>query len=136
MPTLPWINVTAPTSEVLVMASRFEVKSFWQVPGFLFASMRLWRQALRSPGAHGVSLKAELLKRTFWTVSAWSDRSAVNAYAGSEPHRSAMRRKRGVMKESTFVFWTVPAGDLPIDWADAQDRIAAQRAGYDAGHAS
>lgn len=124
MPTIPWITVESSTTEAVMMASRFEVTSLLQVPGFLMASMKLLLQARRSPGALGVSLKAEPFKRTFWTLSAWTDRAAINAYAGTEPHRSVMRSKRAVMRESTFVFWTVPAGELPIAWDDAHRRIA------------
>ncbi|MFI0482899.1 hypothetical protein [Actinomadura sp. 9N215] len=44
--------------------------------------------------------------------------------AAAEPHESTMRRKRAVMRDSTFVFWEASAGDLPIDWAEARRRIA------------
>ncbi|WP_326824662.1 DUF3291 domain-containing protein [Streptosporangium sp. NBC_01639] len=128
MPTIPWIRVEPPVApEALVMASRLEVKSLRQVPGFLMASVTLLRQARRSPGALGVALKAELFKRTFWTVSAWTDRAAVQAYAVTEPHKSTMRRKRAVMRESTFVFWTVPTGELPITWDQVRHRLARER---------
>ncbi|MEU6034118.1 DUF3291 domain-containing protein [Actinomadura sp. NPDC047616] len=129
MPTLPWTEPESPDAEAeaLVMASRLEVRSLRHVPGFLLASMALWRQARRSPGAWGVGLKAQLLRRTFWTVSAWRDKAALDAYAAAEPHRSAMRRKRSVMRESTFVFWTVPVEDLPITWDEVRRRIAEKR---------
>ncbi|MBU3067961.1 DUF3291 domain-containing protein [Nocardia sp. NEAU-G5] len=130
MPTVPWITVNPPTdSQVQVMASRLEVKSLHQVPGFFLASLSLLKQARNSPGALGVTLKAELLRRTFWTLSAWSDREALSAYAGSEPHKSTIARKRKVMRESTFTFWMAPATELPIEWSDAQRRLAAERAG-------
>ncbi|WP_131742333.1 DUF3291 domain-containing protein [Actinomadura roseirufa] len=126
MPTLPWTPVedAPPGTEVLVMASRLEVRSLRHVPGFMLASFALLRQARGSAGAHGVSLKAEPLKRTFWTLSAWSGKDALQAYAAAEPHASTMRAKRAVMRDSTFVFWTVDAADLPVDWAEAQRRIA------------
>ncbi|WP_329520847.1 hypothetical protein [Spirillospora sp. NBC_01491] len=129
MPTLPWTepNAAEPGAEALVMASRLEVRSLRQVPGFLRASMSLWRQARRSPGAWGLGLRAEPLRRTFWTVSAWSGEKAVRAYARAEPHASTMRRKRTVVRESTFVFWNVPAEDLPIEWDEVERRIAAER---------
>ncbi|MBO2464793.1 DUF3291 domain-containing protein [Actinomadura violacea] len=127
MPTLPWIPVQPadPDAEVTVMASRLEVRSLRHVPGFLLASMTLLRQARRSDGAHGVTLKAQLLGRTFWTLSAWRDEKAIRAYAAAEPHRSSMRAKRAVMRDSTFVFWQVKAADLPITWQEARRRIAA-----------
>ncbi|WP_327092070.1 hypothetical protein OIE66_15985 [Nonomuraea sp. NBC_01738] len=127
MPTLPWITVdSSAEAEVVVMASRLEVRSLRQVPGFLLTSMSLLRQALRSPGAVGVSLKAELFKRTFWTVSTWTGKPAIYAYAAAEPHKSVMRRKRAVMRESTFVFWDAPAAQ--VGWDEVGRRIAAERA--------
>ncbi len=130
MPAVPWIQPQAPAfeAEVTVMASRFEVRSLRQVPGFLRASMVLWRQARRSEGVRGLALRAEPFRRTFWTVSAWRDRDAIDAYAASDPHRSVMRSRRGVMKESVFVFWTAPASELPITWEEVERRVAERRA--------
>jgi hypothetical protein len=34
-----------------------------------------------------------------------------------------MARQRSAMRTSTFVFWTVPAGDLPIRWDEAVRRV-------------
>ncbi|MEU5882533.1 DUF3291 domain-containing protein [Spirillospora sp. NPDC047279] len=129
MPTLPWIqpNTPAPGAEAVVMASRLQVRSLRQVPGFFLASMRLWRQARRSPGVWGVSLKAELLRGTFWTLSAWSGKDALYDYARADPHKSEMRRLRDVTAESTFVLWDVPVSDLPVGWEEARRRIAAER---------
>ncbi|RFU36856.1 DUF3291 domain-containing protein [Actinomadura logoneensis] len=129
MPTLPWTTPETPDPDgkAVVMASRLEVRSLRHVPGFFLASMALLRQARRSPGALGLALRAEPLRRTFWTVSAWTDREAVNAYASAEPHRSSMRAKRKVMRESVFVFWSVPASDLPIGWDEVERRIAEKR---------
>ncbi|WP_067834503.1 DUF3291 domain-containing protein [Nocardia lijiangensis] len=128
MPTLPWLTVNStPTSPAQVMASRLEVKSLRHVPGFFMASLTLWRQARRSPGVLGLSLKAELLKRTFWTLSAWTGKDAIDAYASSDPHRATVVPKRAVMQESTFVFWEVPADSLPITWAEARRRLDEER---------
>lgn len=128
MPTIPWIKVDDSEGEALVMASRLEVRSLRNVPGFFLASIKVWRQALKSKGALGVSLRADLTRRTFWTVSAWTDKQAVYGYAAAEPHKSTMRRLRGVMKESTFVFWQAPAHTLPVDWDEIERRIAEERA--------
>ena len=128
MPTLPWMTVGASTtSEAQCMASRLEVKSLLSTPGFLISSLALWRQARRSPGVLGVTLKAEMLKRTFWTYSAWDDKDAISAYAGSEPHKSTVERKRKVMRESTFVFFSAPVHELPLSWDEIHRRIAEQR---------
>ncbi|MGW4767724.1 hypothetical protein ACWEO2_06720 [Nocardia sp. NPDC004278] len=128
MPTLPWMTVNAPNApEAQCMASRLEVKSIWHAPAFLLASLTLWRQARRSPGALGVALQAEMWKGTFWTYSAWTDKAAIYAYAGAEPHKSTVQRKRKVMREATFVFFTAPVDELPMSWDEIRRRIAEQR---------
>jgi len=109
------------------MASRFELITAWRSPAFLARSPRVWRQADRSPGALGVSLRAQPVKGTFWTLSAWTDRDALSHFARAEPHRTVIGTARPWMKDSVFRFWAIPASDLnPAElWADAQARIAA-----------
>jgi hypothetical protein len=70
----------------LIMGSRFELTSAWRSPGFLAHAMRIWRQARRSPGILGVSLRAHPLRGTFWTLSAWTDEAALQAFARTDPH--------------------------------------------------
>jgi hypothetical protein len=126
---IPWTTTgrPGPDTDATIMASRFELTTAWRSPAFLARSLRVWRQARRSPGALGVSLRAQPLKATFWTLSAWTDRDALSSFARAEPHRTVMRKTRPGMKESVFRFWTTPASRLdPAQlWADAQARIAA-----------
>jgi heme-degrading monooxygenase HmoA len=130
MPTLPWRAVQHPGAQAptaVVMASRFRVRRFRDVPRFFLDSMKIHRQVLDADGALGVSLVAHPLRREFLTLSAWSDRSSLNALVRTDPHHSAMRRHHPVMAESSFTFWEVPSGDLPIDWHDARHRLDAGR---------
>jgi hypothetical protein len=126
---IPW-TVTSqprPPTDATIMASRFELTTAWRSPAFLVRSLRVWRQARRSRGALGMSLRAQPLRGTFWTLSAWTDRDALSRFARAEPHQTVMRTARPWMKDSVFRFWTIPAGDFsPAElWADAQARIAA-----------
>ncbi|WP_084514340.1 antibiotic biosynthesis monooxygenase [Nocardia acidivorans] len=109
------------------MASRLEVNSWRRAPGFLLASLRLWWQARRSPGVLGLTLKAEMVKGVFWTYSVWEDKAAIYAYAGSEPHKSTVARKRKVMRDATFVFFTAPADESRLSWDEVGRRLTAQR---------
>ncbi|MBN3932683.1 DUF3291 domain-containing protein [Streptomyces verrucosisporus] len=129
MPKLPWTTISPadPADEAVVMASRLEVASLRHVPRFFWFSLVSWRQVRRSPGAFGASLIAQLGRGVFWTLSAWESREALYAYAKTEPHNSIMKRLRPTMRESHFVFWTVPAERLPISWEDARARLAEER---------
>ena len=125
MPALPWTTVDPdPTGEVVVMASWFRVRGFRHVLPFFLDAMRVHRQVRAADGAVGVALEARLLRREFRTLSAWRDRAAIDGLVGREPHRSIMRKHRPAMDDSAFVFWTLPAGELPT-WDDAGRRLAA-----------
>ncbi|MCJ1679365.1 DUF3291 domain-containing protein [Streptomyces sp. APSN-46.1] len=131
MPDIPWSTPTqAPTgAEVYVMASRFETATLLGAFRFFLKSPGIILQVRKAPGAHGVALRARVFSRTFLTVSAWEDREALYRFARSEPHRSSSRAASASMKESTFTFWSVPASELPITWAEAQRRLDEQQAG-------
>jgi len=126
MPPLPW--TTAPladalSDEVLVMASLLRLDAFRRTPGFLRAAMAIRKQVLRADGAVGVALNTALPRRTFFTLSAWRDREAVNAFVRSEPHVSIMRRYRPAMADARFVFWNTTADKLPPPWSEAEQRL-------------
>jgi hypothetical protein len=125
MITIPWIlrDKTA-TEPVLVMTSRFEVKSTTNVPRFMFLALRAYFQALRAPGVVGASLRAAPLKRSFWTLSSWQDEKHLREFSLSQPHLGIMRSLGPVTQTSRFVFFTAPAGPPP-SWSDALRRLAA-----------
>jgi hypothetical protein len=126
---LPWSAAGTPPAgqDAYVMASRFELTSIWRSPAFLTQAVRAWRQARRSPGVYGVTLRAELLQRRYWTLSAWTGEAALREFARAEPHRTIMRRVRPWARTATFRFWTAPAGQLTPSqlWPEAERRINA-----------
>jgi hypothetical protein len=128
MPPLPWTTGSAADDapeEVLIMASSLTLKSFLRMPGFLRAAMAIRRQSLGADGFVGLALDTSLPRRTFFTLSAWRDRDALNAFVRSEPHRSFMSRYHPAMADSTFVFWNSRRDELPPSWPTAKDRLRA-----------
>jgi hypothetical protein len=86
MPTIPWTTtpqqrdrVTAGSDtgaadeSAVVQVSRLELQRLRDVPGFMIAALGLRRDVLHAEGALGVELVAQPLRRTFWTLSAWTD---------------------------------------------------------------
>lgn len=126
MPPLPWSAAPAAdaaSEEVVVMASLLKLDSLRRTPGFLRAAMAIRQQVLGSEGAVGVALNTALPRRTFFTLSAWRDREALNAFVRSEPHVSTMRRYRPAMTDARFVLWSTSADKLPPPWTEAQERL-------------
>ncbi len=125
MPSLPWFRVSTaePGTELTVMASRLPLRRHRHIPGFLRWTMRIRRQLSDTPGLVGYSLDARLVRKTFWTLSAWASREELEAFVRTNPHRTAMDDLRPRMGQPTFAFWTVSSEDLPLRWDDARRRI-------------
>ncbi len=85
MPPLPWTAGPAADTDgdVLVMASLLKLRSFRRVPGFLRAALAIRRHALAADGFAGLALNTDLPRRTFFTLSAWRDRDALDAFIRS-----------------------------------------------------
>ena len=126
MPTLPWATPAAGdpdhVPDALVMASRFVLKRWRDVPRFLIAALQIRRQMLRSAGVVGVSLIAQPQRKTFYTLSAWRDRRALDLAVANQPHAATMATFKTKMAKSSFRFWHLTDGLRP-DWPDAFRRL-------------
>ncbi|MFJ6696095.1 DUF3291 domain-containing protein [Streptomyces sp. NPDC091272] len=131
MPDLPWLTPQppAPHTEAYAMASRFETRTLLGAFRFLLRTPRVMAQIRTAPGAHGVTLRARPLRRTFWTLSAWESAEALHRFAAGDPHRSTARALKGLMKDSAFTYWSVAADTLPLTWDDALVRLDKKRPG-------
>jgi hypothetical protein len=124
MLTIPW---TSPKNQLqtatLIQISRLELARKRDVPGFLIAALRIRRLVLRTPGAGGLSLKAQPFRRTFWTLSTWHDEIAISKFMGSVSHRAVMVKYRDRMAGSHFHTWSIADESInKPSWADARRR--------------
>jgi Domain of unknown function (DUF3291) len=129
MPTLPW-TVAAPAdpaAEAVVLGSRLELKAYRDIPAFFRAAMQIRKQVHDSSGAFGVSLIAQPLRKTFWTLSAWSDQEALDTFVRTAPHVHVMRRFHEKLTNPRFTTWTVPAAGLPAPRSNAETLWTAAR---------
>jgi uncharacterized membrane protein/heme-degrading monooxygenase HmoA len=128
MITVPWTSTKATQPAMVVQISRLELRRSRDIPGFLIAALRLRRATLRTPGAVGVSLRAALLSRTFWTLSAWTNHEAIAEFVTSDAHIEAMVKYRNQLARSHFHTWN--AADHPTNkpsWADAHRRYETEQ---------
>jgi hypothetical protein len=125
VPALPWTSFANvdPDTECTVMASRLPLRSHATIPKFLVWTVRIRRQLAQAHGLVGYALDARLLRKTFWTVSVWTSRSELGTFNRTDPHRTGTDTIRRAMRPTTFVVWTVRAGDLPIRWDEVRRRI-------------
>ena len=81
MATLPWTTNTATDTpaESVVLGSRLQLRSLGDTVRFLRVALQIRKQVLASHGAIGVSLIAQPADKTYWTLSAWTDRTRSTA---------------------------------------------------------
>ena len=125
MPALPWstVSVPRPGTQVTVMASKLPLRAYRHIPAFLWWTLRIRRQLAGAPGLVGYALQADIVRKTFWTVSAWTGRDAIEDFVRLDPHHAGMAASRPHMRPTAFVFWTVRAGDLPVGWDECRSRL-------------
>jgi heme-degrading monooxygenase HmoA len=127
MPALPWTTFQAFDADTtyVVMVSRLRLRRYRHVPGFLRAATAIRRQLTTSPGLLGYSLDAHLLRKTFWTLSAWTDNESLQTFNTTPPHRDVTARMRPRMGPTDFAFLTLKGNELPLAWEDARRRLIA-----------
>jgi quinol monooxygenase YgiN len=130
MPPLPWRAKTRPdpARRYLVMASRLPLRSRRTVPRFLRLTLSVVRQLERTDGLVGYTLLAQPMKKTFWTLSAWTDQAHLDTFARAMPHLAIIRKLRPRMGPTKFTFWTVQGSALPVTWDEAIERMMSSAA--------
>src|SRR2546425_7893729 len=85
--------------------------------------VRLKDSSAGPSGLVGYSLKADLFRKQFGTLSAWESEVALDDFVGRKPHSSVMASLRPFMGKTKFVKWRLPGSELPPSWDDALQRL-------------
>jgi hypothetical protein len=105
-----------------VAVTRLRIRSFRFLLPFAWRTWRSFRQAKRAASGRGVKLRIAR-GGAFWTITAWQDESAMNAYRITRPHRDAMPKLLKWCDEAALVHWHQESAQLP-DWETAERRMA------------
>jgi heme-degrading monooxygenase HmoA len=107
----------------VIVVTRLRLRDLGLFDEFFAAAVAVTEKAQRSEGNLGADVLAEA-NNTYWTRTAWRDRSDMDAFVGSEPHLATMGHIDEWCDEATFTDWEQPDGDLP-DWQNGYARIVA-----------
>jgi quinol monooxygenase YgiN len=124
MAELPWRSQAraVPGRDYVALLSYLPLRSFWGLPRLLVYTARIRRQLRASSGLIGYSLRAQVAARRFWTLSAWEDEAALQAFVTAPPHAAVVQALAPHMGATRFTRWIVQAADLPLRWDDAVER--------------
>ena len=111
------------TTEFICAATVFRARRWRDVIPFLQMSSGVQRQLKGTSGLVSYGLRANFLRRRYWTFSVWEDRASLEAFLRAEPHATAMRRMHQwvVPGDSAFVTWD--STNDSIDWIEGLDRL-------------
>ena len=120
----PWIMFGPPdkSREYFALLSCLPLNKYRAIPGFLRFSSQIQKQLRATPGVIGYSLRAKLLSRNFWTLSAWADEKALTDFVAKIPHEQAMQAMMPHMGPTKFTKWKVLGSALPLQWEEALRR--------------
>jgi hypothetical protein len=104
------------------VATYLPLRSWLNVIPFIRLSGEVEAQVLASRGAIRYSVKTDIPRKRFWTLSVWEKREDMALFSRSEPHRTAMKHFYEWGTEAAAIAeWT--NADGKIDWKDAERRL-------------
>jgi heme-degrading monooxygenase HmoA len=76
-------------------------------------------------GYIGHSVRLRLLGSEAWTMTAWRDEAALDAFVRSPVHREAMREGTASLTSARFMRMEWPAAEMPPPWREILKRLEA-----------
>ncbi len=124
MATTRWklLAEVEPDREYLALLSYLPLKRYRTIPRFIGYTGRIKAQLDESRGVVGYSVRAQILKCDFWTLSVWENESRLMEFVRHGFHSGVMIVLRQDMGATNFVRWMVRGADIPPAWDDALRR--------------
>jgi quinol monooxygenase YgiN len=126
MPDLPWTARAEmePGTGYLVMASHLPLNRLTATVRFFRAVSVVRKQLTTADGLVGYTLRAKPLARDYWTLSVWTDDTALRAFMRTPPHVQLMTSLKPFMGPTKFVTWTITAADGRPGFDGALEHLA------------
>ena len=107
---------------LLCVATFLPVRRWRDVISFLSMSSRVEKQLKVTKGLIRYSVRADIIRKHFWTFTVWSSKAEMNSFVTSEPHATSVRKFGDwAGAGAAFVEWISATGS--IDWSEALDRL-------------
>jgi quinol monooxygenase YgiN len=126
MPDLPWsARTNMQTGQTyLVMASHLPLNRITSTVPFFRGVAAIRKQLANANGLVGYTLRAKPLARDYWTLSVWTDQSALQQFMRTPPHVRLMNSLKPFMGPTKFVQWEITAANGRPNWTGALERLA------------
>jgi quinol monooxygenase YgiN len=112
--------------EALWVATVITLRRYRDIPRVMKASSTVEAQLKQEPGALGYSLRADVFRRRFWTITVWTDEAPLDRFLATAVHQAVEPLADEVGAPTpprAYTRWRAP-GSAPIDWKAAERRLA------------
>lgn len=107
---------------VFISATRLHVRTWTGKVALLWHTMRIARQAKRSPGFLGGCLGGDA-EGGAWTVTQWQSEAEMRSFRNSGAHMRAMPQLLDLCDEASFGHWTEEQPEAPATMEEAYRRV-------------
>jgi len=118
----------------VIVVTRLRLKDPALLDEFFTDAVAAIEQAQKSDGNLGADALADA-NNAWWSVTAWHDRSVMQAFVDSQPHRGISARLDHYCDEATFADWEQASPELP-DWQTSWRHLTAEGKAATLTHAS
>ena len=106
---------------MFVSVTRLRIRSIFYVPQFCWYAVRSRQRAQRAPGLVAGRVMREV-RNAFWTMTAWENEAAMEAFRIQSAHRDAMLKLLDWCDEASLAHWTQESRELP-SWQEAYEQL-------------
>jgi hypothetical protein len=115
-----------PGTGYLVMASHLPLRRITATVRFFRGVSAVRKQLATADGLIGYTLRAKPLARDYWTLSVWTDNTALREFMRAPPHVQLMTSLKPVMGPTKFVTWTISAAAGRPSMSGALEHLASR----------
>lgn len=124
MPDMPWKSFAEPDpeQEYLAVLTFLPVGRLRAMPSFMRYTQAVRRQLDGTEGVVGYTLRAQPLRRRFWTLSVWEDEEHLQRFIRESPHREAMASVARSLSGFKTTRFSLQGSAVPPAWDEALAR--------------
>ena len=127
---IPWTKGAAANGSTavggVVSATRTRVQRYRDLPAISWRGLRLRAAWPEMPGAIGIQVASQPLRRITWTITLWESERDLKEFVRSQPHLDTLRPFRSRMSVAGAT-WETNQFVLKDAWAEARRRLEPNR---------
>ena len=117
------VRQAEPNAELFYLVTLISLKSYFSTLGFMRLPMCIVRRLRTTEGVIRYVVKTNLSRKTFQTVTVWTDPEAMRLFVRTELHCTAAARFWDLRQQRSEATVERTETDLSVGWPEINDRL-------------